>query len=268
MRSLDETFARLKSEGRKAFVPYITAGFPDPETFLAILKALAEEGADVIEIGIPFSDPLADGPTIQRSSELALSHGMVGEKLREVVAQACEESPIPVVLMTYVNPVMASGYDAFAEYCGKSGVAGLIVPDLPLQSSKPLADALAAQGIGLTYLGTPATRSARFRELANASKGYFYLVSVTGTTGERKAVSADLRKLVAMAKADNDVPVCIGFGISNREQARDAALQGDGIIVGSALIRAATEAHEAGEDPVEAVRMLARELRAGADATR
>ncbi|MFO7298590.1 MAG: tryptophan synthase subunit alpha [Actinomycetes bacterium] len=230
------------SEG-PAVVAYLTAGHPDPDRFLADLDAVAS-AADVVEVGVPFSDPMADGVTIQRASHAAISKGV---SLRWILARLRERATgpgAPVLLMSYLNPLLVHGYERLADEAALAGVAGFIVPDLPLEESEPLRSALERNGLALVQLVTPATRAERVRTLAAASSGFVYAVTRTGTTGSG-ALAADLAGYLGMVKAASDLPVCAGFGVRSREQVAEIGRHADGVIVGSALV----EVLERGEDP-------------------
>jgi tryptophan synthase alpha chain len=242
---------------RAALMPYLMAGFPTLEQSLAVGEACVRAGADMLELGVPYSDPLADGPVIQEAGTRALAAGAsVGGVLE--VARALAPS-VPVVLMCYANMVFAPGADAFVERLARSGACGLIVPDLPLEESSGLRDACDARGLSLVALVAPTTTTERLRAIGASARGFLYTVSVVGTTGEREALHVRFGDVVARAKASTEVPVALGFGISTPEQARQAAEAGaDGVIVGTRLVRAAG----AGEDPAGAVGVLVGELAA------
>lgn len=237
-----ETFAALRRNGRRALIPFVTAGFPSRETFCAMLRGAAGAGADLFEVGIPFSDPLADGPAIQESSRRAIERGVTLaaalELLREETAAAAARSEAlpPLLVMSYVNPLLGMGWRGFAEAAAASGVAGVIVPDLPMEEGKELAEELSARMIDLVLLAAPTTGEARLRELGRRSRGFLYLVSVTGVTGARAGLPADLDGFARRAREASELPLCLGFGIAGPEQAASAAQRADGVIVGSALV--------------------------------
>jgi tryptophan synthase alpha chain len=234
--------------GRAALMPYLMGGFPDLATSLAIGRAYAEAGADLVELGVPFSDPLADGPVIHAAGTRALSAGATLHDVLEVGGALAET--VPVVLMCYANLVLARGVERFAGELSERGISGLIVPDLPLEEAGEALAACDAAGIALIALVAPTTPDERLAAIGRAARGFVYLVSVTGTTGERAGSPAGMRELVARAKAHFDVPVAIGFGIGTPEAAAAAADAGaDGVIVGSRLVRAAGES----PDPAAAV---------------
>jgi tryptophan synthase alpha chain len=238
--------------GRAALMPYLMGGFPDLEASVAIGAACADAGADLVELGVPFSDPLADGPVIHAAGTRALEngatlHGVVGAATR--IAER-----LPVVLMCYANLVFARGAERFASELVEAGISGLIVPDLPLEEAGSVREACDAVGLALVPLIAPTTPDDRMAEIARSARGFIYTVSVTGTTGERAGVDSSLAAVVANAKRFSEVPVAVGFGISTPEQAAAAVATGaDGVIVGSRLVRAAGEAADAGESPAAAV---------------
>src|SRR4051794_22865096 len=237
--------------GRAALMPYLMAGFPDVETSVRVAIAYAEAGADLVELGVPFSDPLADGPVIHAAATAALEAGANLHRVLEAATRIAEH--VPVVLMCYANPIYARGPERFAAELSERGVSGLIVPDLPLEESAPVLDACDAYGVALVPLVAPTTPDVRLDAIGRIARGFVYTVSVTGTTGERAAAQGDAGPLLARVKAHSPVPVALGFGISTGEQAAAAADAGaDGVIVGSRLVRAVAEAAERGSDPASA----------------
>ncbi len=237
------------ADGQAALMPYLMGGFPDLDASLAIGEAYADGGADLVELGVPFSDPLADGPVVHAAGTRALAAGATVPKVIELATALAER--FPVVLMCYSNVVMARGVERFADEIAQAGVSGLIIPDLPLEESAPTLAACDAAGIALVPLVAPTSSEERLERIAAQARGFIYTVSVTGTTGERTEL--DPGALLARVKAHASVPVALGFGISTPEHAAAAAAAGaDGVIVGSRLVRAAAE----GED----VRALVAEL--------
>ncbi|HLW95678.1 MAG TPA: tryptophan synthase subunit alpha [Solirubrobacteraceae bacterium] len=226
---------------RAALMPYLMGGFPDLEGSLRIGAAAAAAGADMIELGIPFSDPLADGPVIHAAATRALAAGATVERVLEVAAALAAQ--IPVIVMTYANIVIARGVDVFLDRLAQAGVSGLIVPDLPFEEGAQTAEAAAAAGIALVPLIAPTTTAERLELIGARARGFLYVVSVTGTTGERSQSGGDaVRALLERAHSATAVPVALGFGISTPDQAAAAADAGaDGVIVGSRLVRAAGE---------------------------
>jgi tryptophan synthase alpha chain len=246
------------TDKRAALMPYVMGGFPTLEDSLRIGQACVDAGADLIELGVPYSDPLADGPVIHAAGTQALAAGASLAGVLEV-ARALSAS-VPVALMCYANMVFAPGADAFVERLARTGACGLIVPDLPLGEGPEVSQACDAHGLALIQLVAPTTTPERLVEIGAGAQGFLYTVSVVGTTGERRALGADLAEIIARAKASTRVPVAIGFGIATAEQAREAADAGaDGVIVGTRLVRAAAEA----EDAAAAVGAVVGELAAG-----
>jgi tryptophan synthase alpha chain len=248
--------------GRAALMPYLMGGFPSLDASAAIGEAYADGGADLVELGVPFSDPLADGPVIHAAATRALAagaslHGVLG------VAERVSER-LPVVLMCYVNPILARGLERFTDEAVAAGVSGLIVPDLSHEESDPIREACDAAGLALVPLIAPTTPADRTTAIVSRARGFVYTVSVTGTTGERATIDGSLASVLEHAKAHSPVPVAVGFGISTPEHAAAAADAGaDGVIVGSRLVRAAGEAADAGEDPAAAVGELVAALADG-----
>ena len=234
---------RAHAQGAPALVGYLTAGFPSKARFTEHLRAIAS-AADVVEIGVPFTDPMADGVTIQRSSQSALAQGVT---LRWILAQLQDMPKVsaPLLLMSYLNPLLNLGLEQLPERAARAGVSGFIVPDLPVDESDLLKDALAAKGIALVQMVTPVTTPERLRQVVGASSGFVYAVTRTGVTGQNVAVPPEVIEYLDRVRAISPVPVCAGFGIRSREQVQ--ALQGhvDGVIIGSALV----EVLERGEDP-------------------
>jgi tryptophan synthase alpha chain len=258
---IERIAAAFSGHGRRAaLMPYMMGGFPDLESSLAIGEAYAEAGADLVELGVPFSDPLADGPVIHAAATRALSAGATLPGILDLARALAER--VPVVAMCYVNPILARGVERFAHELAERGVSGLIVPDLPLEESGPVLAACDAVGVALVPLVAPTTPDRRMEGIGAAARGFVYAVSVTGTTGERSELAAGVSGLVARARAHTTVPIAVGFGISTPEQAAAAAAAGaDGVIVGTRLVRAATDSPE----PAAAVRALVEELSAALD---
>lgn len=237
MSRIDETFARLRARRQRALIPYFCAGDPSLDVTRQLVEEAAARGADLIEIGLPFSDPIADGPTIQRAGVRALERGTSLYRLLPVLAEVSSRIQAPLVLMTYLNPLHRYGLDAVARDLAKAGVAGLIVPDLPLEESAPLARAARAAGLDLVGLAAPTSGPARLRRIARQSRGFVYLVPLTGITGERTGLPPDLVALVRDLRAVTTKPVCVGFGISTPAQVTAVVRHADGAIVGSAVVR-------------------------------
>lgn len=233
-------FAHAREEGRAALMPYMMGGFPDRESSLAIAAAYADSGADLVELGVPFSDPLADGPTIHAAATAALAEGATLGTALEV----CESisNRVPVVLMAYSNMILACGAAEFARRGAEAGAAGAIVPDLPLDEADEIREALGAAGLALVPLLAPTTPPERRERICAAAEGFVYVVSTVGTTGERKEIPPGLVELVGATKEAAEVPVAVGFGIGTSEQVAEVGEIADGVIVGSRLVRAAGEA--------------------------
>lgn len=234
-------FGALKAAGRRALVVYVTAGHPDEARSLALIHGVAADGADVIEVGVPFSDPLADGPTIHAAATAALEAGATFATALEVCRSV--SSRLPVVLMVYSNMVLAHGGAAeFARLARAAGAAGAIVPDLPLGEAEDVREAFTAAGLALVPLVAPTTPDDRRARICALAHGFVYVVSTVGTTGERAELPAALAELVAKTRADASTPVAVGFGIGTPAQAAEVGRIADGVIVGSRLVRAAAEA--------------------------
>jgi len=243
-------FAALKAEGRRALVCYVTAGHPDPAQCVELLRGLEAAGADIIEVGVPFSDPLADGPVIQRSSQIAIEHGMTLERTLSIISEA--KLTVPVVLFSYLNPIIAAGPDVLAR-ARAAGVSGVLVTDLPVGADREREEWFGASGLDFVRLVAPTTPAPRMAEIALHGGGFVYLISRMGVTGEQDALSTELPATVARLRSATTLPICIGFGISTPEQARVAATLGDGVIVGSAIVRAAERSVA---DALELTRLL------------
>jgi tryptophan synthase alpha chain len=236
-------FQLAKEEGRAALMPYMMAGYPDLGSSLDIAAAYADAGADLVELGVPFSDPLADGPTIHAAATEALAAGATLETAMEVCASIGER--VPVVLMVYSNMILAHGGPAeFARRATAAGAAGAIVPDLPLDEADEVREALSAAGLALVPLLAPTTPAERRARICAAAQGFVYVVSTVGTTGERQRLAEGLTDLVAATKNEADVPVAVGFGIGTPAQVAEVGRIADGVIVGSRLVRAAGEADD------------------------
>ena len=249
MSKLADRFADLRARDETALVPFVTAGDPDLETTEALVGALALAGADVIELGVPFSDPMAEGPTIQRSSERALRGGASLRKVLQLVGRVRASVEVPIVLMGYANNLLAMGEEAFAGAAGEVGVDGVITVDLPPEEGADFHAALRARDIDPILLASPTTQPERLRMLAEQASGFLYFVSLTGTTGARTAISETLEQEVRAVREYSQIPVCVGFGISTPEHASRVASFADGVVVGSALVKRIEDA----KSPDEAV---------------
>ncbi len=269
MSRLEQRFARLRERDRAALVTFLTAGDPRPDATVPLLHDMVAAGADVLEIGIPFSDPMADGPVIQRASERALQHGVT---IRDVLSMVTEfrrgDGATPVVLMGYLNPIEAMGYESFASTAAQAGVDGVIIVDLPPEEAGELDDYLQAAGIDSVYIVAPTTTEERLVTLGRAARGFLYYVSLRGVTGAGNLDLTEVETRLRAVKRHTQLPVGVGFGISTPEQARHVARFADAVIVGSAIIRRV----EQGGDDLDAVRRgleeLVRSLRAAIDTAR
>ena len=248
-------FAGLRATSRKAFIPYVTAGHPDPVRSVALLQGLEAAGADIIEVGVPFSDPLADGAVIQASSQRALDQGVRFDQVLRIIADA--RLAVPVVLFSYLNPLLRGGDDALRR-AADAGAHGVLVTDLPLGADPAREQWFANGPLDFIRLVAPTTPSERMRQIAGTGRGFVYLISRLGVTGEQATLSAELPATAARLRAATSLPVCIGFGIATAAQARAAAALADGVVVGSAIVRAA-------DASVDAALALAAELRRGID---
>jgi len=249
-------FAELRARKRRALVPYITAGYPDAERTVELMRGLEEAGADVIELGLPFSDPMADGPVIQASSQRALELGMNLDRLLELVSRA--NVGVPLVLFSYLNPIMAAGDDALVR-AAQAGMSGVLLTDLPVGADPEREARIGAGPLEFIRLVAPTTPLERMREIAEHGRGFVYLISRLGVTGARDDLPAELPATARRLREATSLPVCVGFGVSRPEQAARVAAIADGVVVGSAIVRAA------GESVSQAV-ALTSSLRAAIDA--
>jgi len=248
MTRIDATFARLRDANRKAFVAYVMAGDPDAETSLEIVRALPGAGVDIIELGLPFTDPMADGPTVQRAGQRALEGGMTLDATLDIVRRFREEDDeTPIVLMGYYNPIYSRGVETFLTQAREAGIDGLIVVDLPPEEDDELC--LPAQRAGLNFirLATPTTDDRRLPKVLQNTSGFVYYVSITGITGAAEAQAANVGPDVARIKAATDLPVVVGFGVRTPETAREIAAVADGAVVGSAIVAQIAEGRPVSE---------------------
>jgi tryptophan synthase alpha chain len=244
-------FTALAAARRKALVVYVTAGHPDPARSIALMRAAEERGADVLEVGVPFSDPMADGPVIQESSRVALGHGVTFDRTLEMIAEA--RLAIPVVLFSYLNPVLAAGADAL-ERAAAAGAHGILLTDLPVGADPSLEARIAAGPLSFVRLVAPTTPTSRMMDIARHGSGFVYLISRLGVTGARTDLPPDLATTVARLRTAARLPICVGFGISTPEQARAVATLADGVVVGSAVVRAASQRVEHAASLIHALR--------------
>jgi tryptophan synthase alpha chain len=248
-------------KNKPIFMPYFPLGYPDLGTSIDVIEALAKNGADLIEVGLSFSDPLADGPVIQHATQVALEKGITTNKSLEAVKELRNRSvDVPLVLMGYYNPMLAYGLEKFVCDAIDAGVDGFIIPDLPIEESDEFVSMLVKTGgspsLPLIQMLAPTTPNERMEMIARNARGFVYLVSVTGVTGERKSISEGLGDLIARVRAYTSVPVCVGFGISTPEQAKQVGSLADGVIVGSACVKAI----EASENPLETAGEFAKDF--------
>jgi len=237
MDRLSHCCATLASQGHKALITFITAGDPDLAATEQLILLLEQAGADIIELGVPFSDPMADGPTIQLSSERALASGTTLANILDTVRNVREKSQVPIILMGYLNPVHAYGYDRFAHDAAAAGVDGVLLVDMPPEESHEFLAAANASGLNVIFLLTPTSDAARISTVNKLGKGFIYYVTVTGVTGARQQVSTSLAEEIARIKAAIRLPVMAGFGISTPEQAAAVGSYADGVVVGSAIVK-------------------------------
>lgn len=238
-------------------MPYAVGGYPDPGSCLEILRTYREGGADLIEIGIPFSDPLADGPVIQGASQAALRRGVRPADVLDVAATAAGEGAC-VVLLSYLNTILAFGPERFFERCGEGGVLGVVVPDLPVEEAAGLQTAARARNVDVILLAAPTSTDARLARIAAAASGFIYCVSTTGVTGARASLRADLPEFIARIRRHTDLPLAVGFGVSTPEQAEEVAGFADGVIIGSALVDVVAQNERLDEALAEMGRILYR----------
>lgn len=246
MSRIAETFARLRREERRALIPFITAGDPDLETTRALVVELARAGASLIELGVPFSDPMADGPVIQRASERALRNGVGVADVLSVIKDARRETDVPIVLFSYYNPLLQYGAERLCADAARAGVDGMLVTDLAPEEAGEFAATLRAHELDLIFLVAPTSTDARLRRIAERASGFIYAVSRAGVTGVQNALSTEAERLVARVRAVSELPVAVGFGISQREQVADVWRFADAAVVGSAIV---SEIEKQGDAP-------------------
>jgi tryptophan synthase alpha chain len=249
LQAINQAFANARSAGRAALMPYHTLGYPTQELSLDIIEAAARAGADLIELGVPFSDPLADGPTIQRSTQIALEQGMTLERSLEMVSELRHRGvQIPLLLMSYTNLLLSHGFERLAAEAAAAGANGFIVPDLPMEEAGELEAACQAHHLALVYMLAPTSTPERMAAIAARSQGFIYLVSLTGVTGARQELPMNLGDFIARVRQATPIPLAVGFGIATPEQAAAVGKLADGVIVGSAFI------HAVDQDPADPAR--------------
>ncbi|MDI6854884.1 MAG: tryptophan synthase subunit alpha [Deltaproteobacteria bacterium] len=251
MTRIDRVFRRLKAKGEKALIPFITAGDPDLETSRRIALEIAARGADLLELGIPFSDPLADGPTIQAASNRALKHDVHLEDVLKLAGKLRADTDIPLVLMGYYNPILQYGLERTAKEAARQGVCGFIIPDLPLEEAGAWRAAAIKTGLAPIFLAAPTSGPERIKKLGQLTKGFLYYVSLTGITGARTALPPELAQELEDVRRLVRCPVAVGFGISTPEQVRDLSPYVDGVVVGSAIVQKV--ANYAGESTIKEI---------------
>jgi len=244
---LVEMFAQAREEDRSVLLPYLTAGIPSAEDSVRLFKAMADAGADGFEVGIPYADPLMDGPVIMRAGEQALSAGVTVSVALDVIRRVVDEIGKPVLAMTYVNPVLRRGIDTFFAEVAAAGAVGLIIADLPADEAGPFLEAATEVGIGLVLFVAPTTNADRLKTVLDADPAFVYAVAEVGVTGARDAASTNTERLAERIREHSNVPIVFGVGISTPEQAAAAALHGDGVIVGTAIVRRVLEARTVDE---------------------
>jgi tryptophan synthase alpha chain len=260
MGRIEACFAALRERGERALIPFVTAGDPDLATTEILVPALVEAGADAVEIGVPFSDPMAEGPTIQRASERALASGASLRRVLELVKALRPRVEVPIVLMGYANPFLAMGEDNFAEAARAVGVDGVICVDMPPEEGETFRAELESRGVDPVLLAAPTTQPARLRMLARETRGFLYYVSLTGVTGARAELAQGIEEQVRRVRESSEIPVCVGFGVSRPEHARRVGAFADGVVVGSALVERIAAAGSAAE-AVEAAAHFIAELK-------
>lgn len=264
MKRLQDTFSQLKARNERAFVPFVTCGDPDLETTKALVRAYIAAGADIVEIGIPFTDPLADGPTIQRASERALAGGVTMDDALNLIAELRQTTEVPLVPMTYINPVYQIGYDAFAARCAAVGVDAVIISDLPPEEGAEWVAAGRKHGVGTIFLVAPTSDDTRVEAVTQAASGFIYAVARMGVTGARSDVPPEIGDLIARIRRHTKTPVCAGFGFSSPEQIAKTCQETDvdGIVVASALIDIFEKASGSNEERVRTTAERAGALKA------
>lgn len=263
MNRIHKTFQELRQSETCAFMPYLCAGDPTPELTPDLLLTLEDAGADLIELGVPFSDPIADGPTVQRASERALSHNISLEHILDMVFNLRQKTEIPIALMSYYNPIFSIGETEFCKRAQDVGVDGVIVPDLPPEEGQPLLDVAPKYNISTIFLVAPTSSSDRMELIGSVSTGFIYGVSLTGVTGVRATLSDEITPMITELREHTDKPVGVGFGVSTPEHAKQVSEIADGVIVGSAIVNVIEDNMHNKERMLKAVKKFASELSAG-----
>ena len=260
MTRIETKFAQLKSENLKALIPFITAGDPSLDVTFDLILALEKSGADIIELGVPFSDPIADGPVIQRATERALSHGVTLNKVLRLGARIRERSQIPLVLFSYFNPLLNYGLERLAHDAAEAGFDGVLASDLTVEESDNFVRTMRKSGLNTIFLVAPTSSAERMQKIAQTSNGFLYAISRTGVTGEQQDLASDLKLFLRTLRSHTESPIAVGFGISRPEHVRTVWQEADGAIVGSAIVRE-IEQHLGKADLVESVAAFARWLK-------
>ena len=266
MNRIDKKFQDLRKQNTRAFMPYLCAGDPTPQLTTKLLLTLEAAGADLIELGVPFSDPIADGPTIQRASERALQHRISLQQILEMVSQLRQKTEIPIALMSYYNPIFRMGEKQFCKAAHDAGVDGVIVPDLPVEEAQPLLEVAPQFDLATIFLVAPTSPPSRMCSIAAASTGFIYCVSLTGVTGARNTLSDDVAPMITELRRHTDKPISVGFGVSTPAHASQVAAVADGVIVGSAIVNVIEEHKDDESKLLAAVKQFASELAAGVKA--
>ena len=262
MNRIEQAFARLKADGERGLIAYLTAGDPSPDRTVELILALEAGGADILELGVPFSDPMGDGPVIQKASERALAAGTTVRRVLELIRETRTVSQIPIVVFSYLNPVLRYGFEGFADDAAAAGADGALLIDLSIEAAGPYLDQMRKRGLATVFLGSQTSTDARLKRLADASTGFLYLVSTAGVTGMREAVSKHAVPLLERTRRLTAIPLAVGFGLSKREHMEAVAPYADAAVVGSAFMRLIEENQEA-PDLGRKVQDLAAELKAG-----
>lgn len=266
MNRIEKKFQDLRKQNTRAFMPYLCAGDPTPKLTPELLLTLEAAGADLIELGVPFSDPIADGPTIQRASERALQHRISLLQIIDMVRELRHKTEIPIALMSYYNPIFRMGEKQFCQAAQEAGVDGVIVPDLPVEEARSLLDVAPQYGLSTIFLVAPTSPPDRMKSIAAVSTGFIYCVSLTGVTGARTTLSTEVAPMIAELRKHTDKPISVGFGVSTPEHANQVAEVADGVIVGSAIVNVIEEHKDNETKLLAAVKQFASDLAAGVKA--
>ena len=259
---IQRTFARLEREGARALIAYLTAGDPAPDRTLALILALERGGADILELGVPFSDPIADGPVIQRASERALAAGTTVQTVLRLVRELRETSDLPVVVFSYLNPILRYGFERFADDAAEAGVDGALLTDLNIEEAEGYVREMRVRGLDCVFLVTQTTPRPRIAEISRHSSGFVYLVARAGVTGERSSLSGEAIPLVGRTRAETSLPLALGFGLSRREHMEEVAPHAEGAVVGSAFM-SVVEKHGGAPDLESRLEALAADFKKG-----